>query len=56
MLKGKWGVNNKGRGEVAHSSQSKGKEIMSVELSGEAPPKIKKSGTGVQVSSKTVLL
>ena len=26
----KWGVNNKGRGEVAQSSQSKGKESMSV--------------------------
>jgi len=49
MLKGKWGVNNKGRGEVAtQSSQSKEKEIMSVELSAETLPKIKKSSTGNQ--------
>jgi len=42
------GVTNKGRGEVAQSSQSKGKEIMSVELSGETPPKTKKSSAGNQ--------
>ena len=42
MPKGKWGVNNKGRGEMAQSSPSKGKETISVELSGEAPPKTKK--------------
>jgi len=41
--KGKWGMNNKGRDEMAQSSQAKGKETMSVELSGEAPPKTKKS-------------
>jgi len=35
------GVNNKGRGEVAQSSQSKRKETMSVELSGETSPKSK---------------
>ena len=33
-LKSKWGVNNKGRGDMAQSSQPKGKETMSVELSG----------------------
>jgi len=38
------GVNNKRRGEVAQSSQLKGKETMSVELSGETPPKSKKGG------------
>ena len=48
MPKGKWGVNNKGRSEVAQSSQLKGKEIMSVELSGETPPKTKKSGASNQ--------
>jgi len=41
-------MNSKGRSEMAQSSQAKGKEIMSVELSGEAPPKIKKSGTNNQ--------
>ena len=35
--KGKWGMNNKGRGKMAQSFQAKGKETMSVELSGEAP-------------------
>jgi len=44
MPKGKWVVNNKGQDEIAQSSQSKGKEIMSVELLGETPPKTKKSG------------
>jgi len=48
MPKKKWGVNNKGRGEVSQSSQSRGKETMSMELSGEAPLKIQKSGTGNQ--------
>ena len=33
-LKSKWGVNNKGRGDMAQSSKAKGKETMSVELSG----------------------
>ena len=46
--KGKWGVNNKRRSEMAQSSQLKGKEIMSVELSGETPPKTKKSGASNQ--------
>jgi len=41
--KGKWGMNNKGRGEMTQSSQSKGKETMYVELSRETPQKIKKS-------------
>jgi len=36
--KGKWGMNNKGRGEKAQSSQAKGKETMSVELSMDTPP------------------
>ena len=48
MPKGKWGVNNKGRGEVAQSSQSKGKETMPVELSGETPPNSKKGGANKQ--------
>ena len=48
MPKEKWGVNNKGHGEVAQYSQSKGKETMSVELSGEPPLKTKKSGTSNQ--------
>jgi len=38
-------MNNKGRGEMAQSSQAKGKETMFVELSGETPPKTKKVGT-----------
>ena len=42
------GVNNKGRGEIAHSSQSKGNKIMSVELSRETPPKSKKGGASNQ--------
>ena len=42
------GCDNKGRGEMAQFSQSKGKEIMSVKLLGEAPPKTKKSGSGNQ--------
>jgi len=32
--KGKWGMNNEGRSEMVQSSQAKGKETMSVELSG----------------------
>ena len=48
MSKGKWGVNNKGRGEITQSSQSKGKETISVELSGETPPKTKKSDANNQ--------
>ena len=44
--KGKW--SNKGRGDVAQSSQAKGKEIMSVELTGDVPPKTKKSGNNNQ--------
>ena len=46
--KGKWGMNNKGRGEMAQFSQAKGKETMSVELSGDTPPKTKKSGVNNQ--------
>ena len=42
--KGKWGMNNKGRGDMAQSSQAKGKETMSVKLSGDVPPETKKSG------------
>ena len=41
-------MNNKGRGDMAHSSQAKGKESMSVELSGDVPPKTKKSGANNQ--------
>jgi len=41
-------MNNKGRGEMAQSSQAKGKEIMSVELSGDTPPKTKKSDVNNQ--------
>jgi len=41
-------MNNKGRDEIALSSQSKGKKIMFVELSGETPPKTKKSGISNQ--------
>ena len=37
-------MNNKGRDEMAQSSQAKGKEIMSVELSEETSPIIKKVG------------
>jgi len=36
-------MNNKGRDDIAQSSQAKGKETMSVELSGDVPSKIKKS-------------
>ena len=48
MPKGKWGVNNKRRGEIAQSSQLKMKETIYVELSGETLPKTKKSGVGNQ--------
>ena len=41
-------MNNKGRGKMAQSSQSKGKEIMYVELSGRAPLKTKKIGASNQ--------
>jgi len=41
-------MNNKGRSELAQSSQAKGKEAMSVELSGDAPPKTKKSNVNNQ--------
>jgi len=41
-------MNNKGRGEMAQSSQAKGKENMSVELSGETPPKTKKGDANNQ--------
>ena len=46
--KSKWGMNNKGRGDMAQSSQAKGKETISVELSGGTPPKTKKSGVNNQ--------
>ena len=41
-------MNNKGRDEMAQSSQAKGKETISVELPWEAPPKTKKSGVNNQ--------
>jgi len=41
MLKNKWGVNKKGR-DAVQSFHAKGKEIIDVELSREAPPKQKK--------------
>ena len=43
--KSKWGMNSKGRGDMAQSSQAKGKETMSVELSADVHPKTKKSGS-----------
>jgi len=46
--KGKWGMNNKGRGDMAQSSQAKEKETMSVKLSGDVHPKTKKSGVNNQ--------
>jgi len=46
--KGKWGMNNKGRGDMAQSCQAKGKETMFVELSGDVHPKTKKSGANNQ--------
>ena len=48
--KGKWGMNNKGRGDMAQSSQAKGKETMSVKLSGDVHSKAKKSGFSNQES------
>ena len=42
--KDKWGMNNKGHGDMTQSSQTKGKETMFVELSGDVQPKTKKSG------------
>jgi len=47
-LKANGGLNNKGHGEAAQSSQSKGKETMFVELSGEIPSKSKKGGANNQ--------
>jgi len=44
--KGKWG--NKGRDDMTQSSQVIGKEIMSVELSGDVSPKTKKSSNNNQ--------
>jgi len=46
--KGKWGMNNKGHVKMAQSSQSKGKETMSLELSGETLLKTKKSSVNNQ--------
>ena len=46
--KEKWDMNNKGHREMAQSSQAKGKEAMSVELSGDTPPKFKNSGINNQ--------
>ena len=40
--KGKWGMNSKGRSDMAQSSQAKGKETMSVELSEDVQSKAKK--------------
>ena len=57
--KGKWGMNNKGRSDMAQSSQAKRKETMSVELSGDVQSKAKKGGFNNQeskVPSKIVLL
>jgi len=48
--KGKWGMNNKGRGDMAQPSQAKGKVTMSVELSGDVQLKAKKSGFNNQES------
>jgi len=48
--KGKWGTNNKGRGDMTQSSQAKGKETMSVELSRDVQSKAKKSGFNNQES------
>ena len=59
MSKGKWGVNDKGRSEMAQSSQSKRKETISVELLGETVPNTKKYGASnqeFQVCSETILL
>jgi len=41
-------MNNKGRGDMAQSSQAKGKETMFVKLSGDVHLKTKKSGANNQ--------
>ena len=41
-------MNNKGRDDMAQSSQAKGKETMFVKLSGDVPPKTKKNGINNQ--------
>ena len=41
-------MNNKERDDMAQSSQAKGKETISVELSGDVHPKTKKSGVNNQ--------
>ena len=41
-------MNNKWRGDMVQSSQAKGKETMSVELSGNVHPKTKKSSVNNQ--------
>ena len=46
--KGKWGMNNKGRGDMAQSSQAK--ETMSIELSGDVHSKAKKNAFNNQES------
>jgi len=43
-------MNNKGRNDMAQSSQAKGKDTMSVELSGDVHSKAKKSGFNNQES------
>ena len=43
-------MNNKMRSDIAQSSQAKGKETMSVELSGDLHSKAKKSGFNNQES------
>ena len=48
--KGKWGMSNKGRGDMAQSSQAKGKETMSVKLSEDVQSKAKKGGFNNQES------
>jgi len=41
-------MNNKGRDDMAQYFQAKGKEIMSVKLSGDVHPKTRKSGANNQ--------
>ena len=48
--KGKWDMNNKGRDDMTQSSQAKGKETMSVELTGDNHSKAKKRGFNNQES------
>ena len=43
-------MNNKGRGDTTQSSQTKGKETISVELSGDVQSKAKKSSFNNQES------